>query len=134
MLNDSGKKGVITYLMGALTVGAVGDGSTPPQVSDTQLVHQTYEKAVSDALLDGTTLIKEIFLDETEGNGSVTEIGIKLDDGTLFSSFGNLVITKDNTQSLTLSFEIDVAEYTAGDGGLTFGDMGGLTWAELEGL
>lgn len=115
MINKSGLDRVIALLETDLTHIALGNGAAPTYTSTT-LTNETIRAAVSEDLIDGTILVKELFLDESTGNGSYTEIGIFGDgatntanSGKLFSSFG-AAITKTNAQSLTISFEIEVLE------------------------
>ena len=115
MLNDSGLSRVIELLDAELTVIAVGTGRAPVR-TDTQLDGELLRKSVSETLIDGNVLVKELYLDETEGNGTLTGLGLLGDGatttpgtGSLFaSSAANLV--KNNTQSLTISFEIEIME------------------------
>lgn len=98
---------MLTLLNTELTEAAVGTGTTPI-VSATQLTTELYRKPITVGTLDGNTLVKELFLDETEANATLTEIGL-FGSGQLFAS-GGAHITKDSTQSLTISFEIEVKE------------------------
>lgn len=76
--------------------------------------NENYRKATT-SYIDGQTLIKEVYLDDTEGNkktftlvnilgnGATDEIGT----GEVMID-GNINVPKDNTQSLTVSCEITV--------------------------
>jgi hypothetical protein len=115
MIHTSGIHRVIALLDSDLDVIAVGSG-TAPTVSATQLPSEFFRKLTQVGVVDGNVLIKEIFLDETEANGNITSIGIlgtgataTVGSGQLFAS-GPAALLKDNTQSLTLSFEIEVKE------------------------
>lgn len=115
MINQSGLNRIIVLLDDDLTYIAVGEGAAPAYGDDT-LTDEAYRGPVSDSLIDGTTLVKELFLDESTANITMTEIGIfgdgasgSVNSGKLFASFG-VNITKDSTQSLTLSFEIEALE------------------------
>ncbi|CAM3876920.1 hypothetical protein COLU111180_12010 [Cohnella lubricantis] len=115
MLNDSGLQRVIDFLDDDLDVIAVGTGATPSR-SARQLTEEVLRKTASETFIDGDVLIKELFLDETEANVTITEWGIFCNgasvvpgSGELFASTG-ANITKNDTQSLTLSVEIEVVE------------------------
>jgi hypothetical protein len=115
MLQTVGIERVIELLNTDLSVIAIGNG-TAPAVSGTQLTAETLRKTVTTSLVDGNTLVKEIYFDESEANGTITEIGLLGDgatgtvgSGNLFAS-GAAAIVKDSTQSLTVSFEIEVKE------------------------
>lgn len=115
MLNDSGIQRVLELLDDDLTHIAIGTGTAPNRAA-TKLTAESYRKAVSENFLDGNVLVKEIFLDESEGNVAITEWGIFCNGATTTPGTGNLFastaasIQKDNTQSLTLSVEIEVVE------------------------
>lgn len=115
MIQALGLERVIALLNSDLSVIAIGDGSAPVSTS-TELTNETLRKPVTVSLIDGNTLVKEVYFDESEANGMITEIGllgagatVSVGTGQLFGS-GAASITKDNTQSLTISFEIEVKE------------------------
>lgn len=108
MINTSGINRVLTLLKNDLANIAVGDGAVPA-LAATALSAETYRKPISTSVIDGAVLISEIFFDESEGNGLITEIGIFGGTNQLFAS-GAASILKDSTQSLTVSFEIEVKE------------------------
>lgn len=115
MIHTSGINRMIALLNSDLTHIAVGTG-TAPTLNATQLTTETYRKPITLGVVDGNVLIKEVFLDESQGNGSIAEIGLlgngatgTAGSGQLFAS-GAAAILKDNTQSLTISFEIEVKE------------------------
>ena len=115
MMNDSGIQRALELLDGDLTHIAIGTGAAPNRDA-TKLTQEVYRKAVSDSFIDGNVLVKEIFLEESEGNVAITEWGIFCDGATDDVDSGNLFastaadIQKDNTQSLTLSVEIEIVE------------------------
>jgi hypothetical protein len=108
MINTSGIKRVLTLLKNDLSAIAVGDGSVPA-LSATTLSAETYRKPISTSIIDGAVLVSEIFFDENEGNGLISEIGILGGSNQLFAS-GAASIIKNSTESLTVSFEIEVKE------------------------
>jgi hypothetical protein len=115
MIQNSGLNRVIGLLNNDLTHIGLGTG-TAPSKSSSHLTNEIYRKQVTDPFIDGFILVKEVYLDETEANGSITEIGVfckgadlSLNSGELFASFGS-DITKTNTQSLTVSIEVEVSE------------------------
>lgn len=115
MISSTGLARIITLLDSELTAIAVGTGATPSYTAQ-QLTNETFRKVVSNTFTDGLTLVKELYLDTTEANGTLTEWGIfgqgatgTAGSGKLFASTGANIV-KNNTQSLTLSIEIDVLE------------------------
>lgn len=115
MINDSGIQRAIALLNADLTVIAIGTGAAPTRTA-TQLTTESLRKTVSETLIDGSILVKELFLSENEGNVTITEWGIFCNGATvtpgtgqLFASTGSNVV-KNNTQSLTLSVEIEFME------------------------
>lgn len=115
MINDSGLNRIMSLLNADLTVIAVGTGAAPTAAS-TQLTTELLRKAASETTIDGFVLIKELFLSEAEANGTLTELGLLGNGATTAAGTGQLFassganITKDNTQSLTISVEIEVKE------------------------
>ena len=115
MIHTSGINRALALLDNDLGIIAVGTG-TAPSASATQLTNTLLRKTITTSVIDGNTLIKEIFLDETEANATLTELGLlgngantSANSGSLFAS-GTAAITKDATQSLTISFEIEIKE------------------------
>ena len=116
MITDSGLNRLLNVLSEELSHIGLGTGTAPIQTS-ILLTSEQLRKQVTDSLIDGTTLVSEIYLDENEGNGlNFSEVGIfcdgacnTIDTGKLFAG-GAMDKTKDNTQSLTVSFEITVME------------------------
>jgi hypothetical protein len=117
MIHDSGLSRVVDLLNTDLTVMAIGTGAAPVR-GDTQLPSEYLRKEVTESALDGNILIKELYLDESTGNTTITAWGVlgsgateSSGTGALFASTGGS-ITKNDTQSLTLSVEIEVVEVT----------------------
>jgi hypothetical protein len=115
MLHDSGINRVLQLLNIDLTQIALGTGTQITE-SATQLATETVRKTVTTSVIDGTALVKEVFFDETQANGTFTELGLlgngattAAGSGQLFAS-GRASFVKDSTQSLTISFEIEVKE------------------------
>lgn len=115
MIQKSGLQNVLDFLEVDLTRIAVGTGAAPEYLS-TQLTSEVFRNSPSDSFFDGLTLVKELFLDESQANVTITEIGILGDgatgtagSGALFASAG-AAIQKTDTQSLTVSFEISIQE------------------------
>lgn len=108
MIHTTGIQRVLTILQSELSHIAVGTG-TAPTASAAQLTNETFRKPISTTLIDGDVLVSEIFFDENEGNGPITELGLLTSTNVLFSS-GGASFTKDATESLTVSFEIEVKE------------------------
>ncbi|NOK15284.1 hypothetical protein [Corallococcus exercitus] len=118
MINNSGLARVIELLDADLTIIAVGTGAAPTREA-TQLTSELLRKSVSETFIDGNILVKELFLNENEANGTLTELGLFGDGATTTPGTGSLFassaanIVKNNTQSLTVSFEIEVQEVGA---------------------
>jgi phage-related tail fiber protein len=108
MIHTSGIQRVLNVVQSELTHIAVGTG-TAPSASAIQLTNETFRKPISTTLIDGDVLVSEIFFDENEGNGAISEIGLLTSTNVLFSS-GGASFTKDSTESLTVSFEIEIKE------------------------
>lgn len=91
----------------------VGTG-VEPGAGDTVLTGEAQRKAAT-STIDGLTLIKEGYWDETEGNDiTYTNTGVfgngatgDVSTGELFAG-GAIKIPKTNTQSMTVSVEITV--------------------------
>ncbi|WP_069649633.1 hypothetical protein [Caloranaerobacter ferrireducens] len=113
MVTNAGLSRLLTLLDNELTHIGIGIG-TAPTINDTTLDNEQLRKQAS-SLIDGFTLVKEIYFDETEGNGiNFTNAGVFgnsatdiVGTGELFSG-GSINVAKNNTQSLTISFEITV--------------------------
>lgn len=115
MIQIAGLTRVLELIDLDLSVIAVGNGIAPTALA-TNLTSETSRKLITTSLIDGTTLVKEIYFDESEANGTITEIGIfgngateTTGTGTMFGS-GAAALVKDSTQSLTVSFEIEIKE------------------------
>jgi hypothetical protein len=105
---------VINYLNDDITHIALGTGIVP-NAESTLLDGETNRK-LSDNNIDGNTLIVEGFWDTSEGNGTYTNAGCfgngatdTIETGELFTG-GAVDITKNSTQSLTLTIEITIEE------------------------
>lgn len=115
MINNSGLNRIVSLLNTDLTIISVGTGAAPTATA-TQLTTELLRKSVSETSIDGLILIKELYLSEAEANGTLTELGILGNGATTAAGTGQLFastganITKDNTQSLTISIEIEVKE------------------------
>jgi hypothetical protein len=108
MINTSGINRVLELLQTDLGFIAFGTG-TAPVLSSTALTNETYRKPISTSVIDGAVLVSEIFFDENEGNGPINEIGIIAGNNELFA-VSAAALVKDSTESLTVSFEIEVKE------------------------
>jgi hypothetical protein len=104
----------INYLDADIGQLGIGDGVTPLTPSNTSLDNELLRKATTN-VIDGNTLIVEGYWDETEANGvSYTEAGCFGNGETSTINTGELIsgdaiaVTKDNTQTLTVSIEINV--------------------------
>lgn len=117
MLNTSGISRAVNLLANDMTVIAVGTGSAPT-VNSTQLTSELVRALITTASTDQNTIIKELFLSEAQAVGTLTELGLFCNGATATPSTGFLFasgaanITKTSTQSLTVSFEIELREAT----------------------
>lgn len=115
MINNSGLARVRDLINADLTVIVVGTG-TAPIATATQLTTELLRKDISETMIDGNIIIKELYLNETEANGTLTELGVLGNGATSTPGTGELFassssnIVKDNTQSLTISVEIEIKE------------------------
>lgn len=108
---DAALSRIITLLNSDITHVGIGDGVFGNKTS-TLLTNETLRKASAN-LIDGNTLIVEGYWDESEANGvTYTEGGcfcdgatVTVDTGTLFTG-DDISVTKNSTQSLTVSIEI----------------------------
>ncbi len=104
---------IIDLLDADITQVGIGTGAAP-SIGSTSLASEALRKSSSN-LIDGNTLVVEGYWDETEANGTTyTNAGNFCDNasstintGTLFAGDA-ISVTKNNTQSLTISIEITV--------------------------
>lgn len=81
--------------------------------TDSGLAAEHYRAQISSTLRDGNTTVREIYMDETQANGTAASIAIlaaATDDpgtGTLFAYQG-VEIEKTDRESLTVSVEVTV--------------------------
>ncbi len=117
MIHAIGKQIILNNLKDNLKYIGLAIGEKPSLDTTLQLSDEIIRKEVTAPLIDGYTLISEIYLDETEGNGiSFQSLGLidgasadQIGEGELFMS-GQINEQKDNTQSLTISVEVEVVE------------------------
>lgn len=121
MLHTVGGIGrVLTLIDIDLTHMAVGNGTLVTPATATLLTNEFARKPISDSLFDDNILVKDAFFDENEAIGTIKEIGIfgtgatsVINTGKVFASFRpDPIVDKTNTQSLTVSVEIEVVEVT----------------------
>lgn len=130
MINKSGFDRLSAYLDSELTYVAVGTGAAP-SYSATALTAETFRNTVSDTFTEDRTLVKELFIDESQANVTITEVGIFGNGGAeLFASF-NTNLVKTDTQSLTVSFEIEALEVQPFDR-RAFDASEGISWNDIE--
>lgn len=115
MINNSGLSRAATILSNDMTVIAVGTGATP-SASATQLTTELTRGSVTTTTIDGYTIIKEIYFTEAQAIGNLTELGLFCNGATTTAGTGQLfasgaaAVNKTSTQSLTISFEIELQE------------------------
>lgn len=113
MITDALINRTLSYLHDDIDYIGVGVGTTPTDTSTT--LDGEANRKQAEKLIDGNTLVLEIFFDESEANGGVftnagafgngsTEV---IASGELFAG-GAISVLKTNTQSLTVSVEITV--------------------------
>lgn len=95
-----------------LTYVAVGTGTTAPAVTDTTLETELARKALASVDYSGAVVIARGYFGASEGNGTLTEIGLfgeaasaTPDSGTLFN---HAVISETKTSSKTLTTETTI--------------------------
>jgi hypothetical protein len=115
MLHDSGINRTLNLLKNDLTQIGLGIGTGINAQSDKLNIEIT-RGAVTTAIIDGNVVVLEAFFDDHQANGTFTEIGLYGNGATSIGSSGELfasssgTITKNNTEALTVSFEIEVKE------------------------
>lgn len=115
MITDSALTDIFNYINSLVNYVAIGTGVLP-QNTDSDLDQETTRKLAT-TTIENLTAIKEIYLDDTEGNGiTFSNAGIffnganeNLSTGDLFAGSG-INVVKDNTKSLTISIEITLME------------------------
>lgn len=113
MITDVLLNKIVADIDGALTHIALGNGRIP-SVSDTKLEGEKIRK-VADSYIDQNTIIKELYLDENEGNDlTFTNVGLFGEGATSAIGTGSLMtggrmdLQKGLKQSVTISLEITV--------------------------
>lgn len=113
MVTNAGLARILALLDQDLEYFGLGSG-TPPGVDSVSLDQEAIRK-IATTTIDGDTLIKEIYLDESQGNGiHFTSAGIFGDGATAAVGTGKLFagseidVDKDQYESLTVSIEITV--------------------------
>lgn len=102
---------IINKIKDGITYVGVGTG-TAPASTDTSLDSELSRKAAVE-LIDGYTIVKEGFWDETELNGTtITNAAAFYNGATVDAGSGQIAagdainITKDSTQSMTVCVEL----------------------------
>lgn len=89
-----GKNSIADRLRGAdtgrITYCAIGTGTTAPALGNTQLVSESFRKLISVSSSSANVTTFETFLNESEGNGTISEAGL----------FGNLATNTANSGTL----------------------------------
>jgi hypothetical protein len=117
-VTDAGLTRVLNLLKADNTHIGVQSGAAPTTASTT-LNTEFARKAIVDPLIDGYTLVSEVYFDETQANGTITGWGVFGNGATDTSNTGTLTaatdanFAKSNTESLTLSAEITVRRVIA---------------------
>lgn len=110
-ITTAGIQRVLDLLDGDLTHIALDAGETTEQ----GLADEYYRGQLTPPYRDGQTTIREIYLDETQGVGTIRGIAVisqgtdDPDTGTIFA-FDQVEIEKTDRNSLTVSVEITVEE------------------------
>lgn len=110
-ITQAGLQRVLDMLDADLTHIALDAGETTEQ----GLVDEFYRGQLTPPYRDGQTTIREIYLDETQGVGTIRGIAVisqgtdDPDTGTIFA-FDQVEIEKTDRNSLTVSVEITVEE------------------------
>jgi len=113
LITNAGLARVLALLDQDLEYFGLGVGTSPE--ADSENLDQEAIRKIATATIDGDTLIKEVYLDESQGNGiHFTSAGIFGDGATNVIGTGKLFagaeinVDKDQYESLTVSIEITV--------------------------
>jgi len=107
MISDQLLTATVAYLNQAMTHIGVGNGAGP-DTDDVVLADELLRKTAT-SYIDGNTVIKEIYIDETELNGEdLSAVGLYGDNNTVLFAGGGISQQKDAGESLTISVEISV--------------------------
>ncbi len=107
MVSDKLLTFVALELSAEITHLGVGDGAAP-DVDDVLLPDEVLRKTAN-SYLDGVEVIKEIYLDETELNGTTLKsAGVYGNGNTEMYAGGTFEVLKQAGESLTISVEITV--------------------------
>ncbi len=107
MISDRLLTFVAQALSAEITHLGVGDGAAP-DVDDASLPDEVLRKTAN-SYLDGVEIIKEIYLDETELNGTtIKSAGVYGGDNTVLYAGGAFEVLKQAGESLTISVELTV--------------------------
>lgn len=97
---------------GMITYGAVGTGTTEPQLTDTTLETELERKPVARTSISGLVLTVRVYYSNAEANGDITEFGwfgeaasAAPDSGTMFN---RIIISKTKTSAKTLTIEQEI--------------------------
>jgi hypothetical protein len=105
------EKGQVTYF--ALGTGASTGGDAPAE-ADTTLDTELTRKQISVRTSSTDTASFRIFFNTSEGNGSLTEVGLFGDDATSTTDSGTLFAraaistTKTDSETLTIDWDLSV--------------------------
>jgi len=90
---------------------AVGDGNTPVTASDTDLDNLIIKKPKSMQSIAGASVYVSMTLDYSEANGPIKEVGVFVDETTLFSRIseenGQLPMTKHSNETVTIDYQVN---------------------------
>lgn len=101
-------KGVITYM-------ALGTGAGSPSASDTTMDTELFRKLVSIRTVSGAVASFRTFFNSSEGNGTLTELGLFGDDASATADSGTMYAhvtidkTKTSAETLTVDWSATVA-------------------------
>jgi hypothetical protein len=99
---------------GAVTYGAVGDGTTTPQASDIIMQNEIERKLIAIKSEFGGISHLEVFFTESEANGTITKFALFGEDASASADSGTMMEYADfsssfvKTSNETLTIEIDV--------------------------
>ena len=109
------ERGQVTYF--ALGTGANTGGDAPSE-DDTELVSELVRKQISVRTVSGDTASFRIFFNTSEGNDTLTEIGLFGDDATVTADSGVLFaraaidVEKTDSETLTIDWSLTVDSTT----------------------
>jgi hypothetical protein len=101
---------------GQITYGAVGDGSTTPASTDTQMNNEIGRASIASSVVNSGVLTIESFFNSATGNGNLTQFALFGEDASGIANSGTMfqyvnfstTITKTSAETLTINSEVTI--------------------------